>query len=167
MATCSGPLPEGLGCLFAHEPPPEHLTTATRLYSTSAIRMLLMLVGACGLPVCRQPGEAGSMTAVPSSVIRSRRARLGCTGEKEGERTPLSRPLARRGSLRSRGSSRDSMTTSRLHKHRARLSHVGGQCRTCTREMLDSKYLAYHNPTGYDPLPYNGKPTAGVKRNTD
>lgn len=63
------------------------------------------------LPECGDPGEAGSMTAVPSSAMRSWRARLGCSGEMGGERAPLSHPFARRGSFRSRGSSRDSMTT--------------------------------------------------------
>lgn len=49
------------------------------------------------------------MTAVPSSAIWSRRARFGCSGASGGERPPLSFPLARRGSFRSRGSSKDSM----------------------------------------------------------
>ena len=67
----------------------------------------------CYPPVCGDAGEAGSMTAVPSSAMRSWRARLGCSGESGGERAPLSLPLARRGSFRSRGSSRDSMATTR------------------------------------------------------
>lgn len=65
----------------------------------------------CYPPVCGEAGDAGSMTAVPSSAMRSWRARLGCSGERGGERAPLSLPLARRGSFRSRGSSRESMAT--------------------------------------------------------
>ena len=88
----------------------------------------------CYPPVCGEAGEAGSMTAVPSSAMRSWRARLGCSGESGesgGERAPLSLPLARRGSFRSRGSSRDSMATTRspptcTNSHRgAELSREG------------------------------------------
>lgn len=64
-------------------------------------------------PVCGEAGEAGTMTAVPSSAMRSCRARLKGIGERVrvgGDRAPLSRPLTRpRGSIRSNGSSKDSM----------------------------------------------------------
>lgn len=51
------------------------------------------------------------MTAVPSSAMSSWRDCLGCSGERDGERAPLSLPLGRRGSFRSRGSSRESIAT--------------------------------------------------------
>lgn len=65
------------------------------------------------LPECGDAGEAGSIIAVPSSVICSWRTRLGCSGERRGEQVPLSFPFALRGSFRSRGSSSDSMAATR------------------------------------------------------
>ena len=77
------------------------------------VSVLCLYLSSRCLPECGDAGEAGSMTAVPSSAIWSWRTRLGCTAERGGERAPLSFPLARLGSFRSRGSSRDSMTQTR------------------------------------------------------
>lgn len=63
--------------------------------------------------MCGEAGEAGSITAVPSSAMKSWRARLACSGDRGGECTPLSLPLGRRWSFRSRGSSKESMAANR------------------------------------------------------
>lgn len=75
--------------------------------------VILYRISLC-LPVCGEAGDAGMMTAVPSSAIRSCPAPLACMGEGVrvgGDMVPLSRPPTHPlGTFRSSGSSKDSMT---------------------------------------------------------
>lgn len=73
-----------------------------------------------GVPVWGEAGEAGIMTVVPSSIIRSSPAFLAWTGEGvrvRGDLEPLPRSVAcPRGTFRSNGSSKESIAAAQgLH----------------------------------------------------
>lgn len=79
-------------------------------YTCYTVRKVVMFAVLTYLPACGESGDPGTMTAVPSSAMRSCPAPLPCMGE-DGDLAPLSRPLTRPfGTLRSSGSSKDSMT---------------------------------------------------------
>lgn len=149
METCSGPLQGGWECLFDHEGPPARLwkhNTGT-LASVCPLKHRNSCVVVCYYsPVCGDAGEAGSMTAVPSSAMWSWRACLGCSGERGGLRAPLSFPLALRGSFRSRGSSSDSMIADLPPASACKLG-VNIHLQYCARKCC-WKYLPFHDPTG-------------------